>query len=314
MAFGWSLVNRLTCPDEQVRGQSIRMGLAAAAALIMVIWIAFADSGAALAGLAVFTFSGALAYAAHARQVASPKRDPGPPAPQFIPTAVPQAQESTREERPETPRVILVSDDEPASYNGPAGWSHRLQRHQVTTARSHGGLLFTLDLDRIRRAYRAMSPSHPYAARIEAFAALLQQRSGSAGVITTALLQGRPHLREALRDINARPQSQVLIIPVNCDAEAIEAVRSAVTQGQLREQGVRIAYAPAISLVADDDLPAEERLQRVLAGQRVPTAPLVALSEAVETAYALVVGMSKRAPGAVGQIAPQAIGAASDSS
>ncbi|MCE5257452.1 MAG: hypothetical protein LLG44_00135 [Chloroflexi bacterium] len=151
LACGWSLVNLLAAPREQVRGIWVRLLLGAAAGLGMVIWLAVSSLSSGLAGLIIVAGTALIAYAANAKQV---NRQPivFPP---HQPNVAADAAGSA---------VLLVTVAEPSQYNGPAYWSQALLLedkvpHWMTRPRAYA---------HIRQAYALMGDSFPLDAELAA--------------------------------------------------------------------------------------------------------------------------------------------------
>jgi len=68
LGLGWSLVNLMVCPAEQVRSNLLTLTLAGCAGLVMVVWLAVSSLSSGLAAVLVVLGTAVIAYAANARQ------------------------------------------------------------------------------------------------------------------------------------------------------------------------------------------------------------------------------------------------------
>jgi len=72
LGLGWSLVNTLVCPADQVRGNLFRIALAGVAGMGMTIWLALSSLSSGLAAFLVVIGTAGIAHAANTRQVNRP--------------------------------------------------------------------------------------------------------------------------------------------------------------------------------------------------------------------------------------------------
>ncbi|MHB9034457.1 MAG: hypothetical protein ACYC6L_15605 [Anaerolineae bacterium] len=251
LALGWTLVNWLVGPQKDVRGNLIRLCMAAAVGLGMAAWLSVTSLSSGLAGLIVVVATAFIAYAANARQASRLPVSLPPHQPQINPSEVRTA-------------VLLVTTAEPGQYNGAAYWAQALRQAPATPH----WLLRPFVFRRIRQAYIAMGDSHPLDKVLTSLVGTLSCTFTDAQLFYAYLGEQRDFLA---RLVYAAEQgvSRLVMVPLEDESRLQEDLHEMVLRSMLTETDLQIIYAPAQRLSITSLPRRQDRLSNLTAGKPV---------------------------------------------
>ncbi|MFH1086205.1 MAG: hypothetical protein V1772_10640 [Chloroflexota bacterium] len=259
LAFGWSLVNRMTVPTGDKPVQATRLALAAGAAALVVALLARASAQAAVEGSLVWLFSALVAYAANAKQASRVQA--------WLPMDRPERGPATGARA----RVLLVHAGEPETYGGPAPWAEALAAAQARGERISHWLARPRTYARIRAAYEQAGASDLHQ-ELRALASAVRVELGEGVSVSLTELHPRPAVARLLTRLATEGAPRAVLVPLALDEAEMTTLREQVGASQVREVGLPVSYTPIYQAPALAVGAYAPRWARLIAGE--PTAPL----------------------------------------
>lgn len=283
LATGWTLVNLLTVPPEEIRRQASWLLMGAALGLVVVGWLALDSLTAGLVGLAMLGFCALVAYAANAKQVSKVESPPSLPCP-----------EPGDGQRGQT-AVLLIFAGQPACYQGPGPWARQFRRREEANQPVPHWFLRPLAYRRIRAAYQKQGNRNPQQDAVEQIAATLQARLAEPYAVS-AVLSPDSLVAEVVAQLAAGGVGAIVLVPIGFPASVLERLRGEVARSRVRELGVAVTYASALDLAPWSAATQEELFLLLSRGLPLPApAPLpVDALTVMETAVRLALDPSAR--------------------
>ena len=260
VALGWTLVNYCTVPFKDVRAQLARLTLALVGGFVVIVLLGATSYQAGLASAFVFLASALTSYAANARQVSKSNDMP------FHARLVSPPPGEDRE------AVLLVSEGEPESYDGPEPWAHRFRRMEARGEATPHWFTRPFTYARIRAAYEAMGGKNPFNAGIADLSKTLGNWLGPCYVSRHAYLSTAPTLPASLIHLAEEGFGHIILVPLALDGDAQSTLQDQVTESRVRAAGVEIRNAT--SFKASDWLPVShaDRFRELTRGRPIESA------------------------------------------
>jgi len=263
MAFGWTLVGCWTASLERVGELRVRLALSLVLGGVVVWLMAVGSPQAGLAGVAVLLVSALVAYAANARQVSR------------MPRPSPLGRPALPLEKNGRIAVLLITEGEPAEYDGPAPWARRYQQVRARGETIPHWFVRPLVYARIRAAYRAMGGRSPLASWAAHLAQQLQARLGPEYRVNEADQDTNTGAYRLLAHLAEEGISRVILLPIDLAGDPREALHEQVGLSRVREIGVDIAYTQPLESSFWSPAHDDERFHRLAQGLTVAAPPEV---------------------------------------
>ena len=234
VAFGWSLVTRLSGPEGRLGRARANMGLAALVGLALIIWLGVELPAAGLAGAFVFGIGALATYAMRAKQILRI------PEPKAAPIVAPAGQG--------TPLAVLVAPGPPPVYD-PASLA-RLQA-DGHLPQQLGGHWFAAPAayGQVRQAYRRHVPL-PLWAKLETARRQLHQALGDRWSVELISFYGEPPPETQIRNWLEGGSSPIVILPIDLGGQAEAQLRSLAQLVAAGGPG-SVQVAPSTRIVPD---------------------------------------------------------------
>jgi len=254
VAFGWSLVTRLSGPEDRSARARANMGLAALVGLALVIWLGVERPAAGWAGAFVFGVGALATYAMRAKQILRI------PETKATPVLAPEAQG--------TPLAVLIAPGPPPTYD-PASLARLQAAGHLPQQLGRHWFAAPAAYRQVRLAYRRHG-SLPLWAALETARRQLQQALGDRWSVELIFFYGEPPPETQIRKWLEDGSSPMVILPIDLGGQAIAEIRSLARLVEAEGRG-SVQVAPSTRLVPDAIY--QNSLQALISDAMPPACP-----------------------------------------